>query len=302
MRVDFGAKFLREDSDFNCHGTRCAGWLYRPENVVNPPLIVMAHGFAGERSFALPAFAERFAEIGVAVLLFDYRTFGDSDGLPRNNVDPENHGQDWDAAIAHGRSLPGVNTGQISLWGTSFSGAHVVCAAARDGNIASIIALVPFSGFEENAPERSVQRLFKYVLPALWDRLKTKLTGNPHYIPIIGLPGSVSALNTEECVPGYLSMVPKGSVLDNRTPAKVMLKLLDYDPGKAAELVNCPVLLIAGEYDTLISMGSVERLASILEKSELIKFPCNHFEPFGGEWFEKNVLVQTEFLRRHRAA
>lgn len=271
-------------------------------DVTNPPLIIMAHGFAGERSFALPAFAERFAQIGVAVLLFDYRTFGDSDGLPRNNVDPEKHGQDWDAAIAHGRKLKDINTNDISLWGTSFSGAHVVCAAARDGNISSIIALVPFSGFENNSIVSSVQRYFRYVLPAIWDRVKTRLTGIPHYIPIVGPPGSLAALNTEECEPGYRAMVPKGSKLDNRTPAKVMLKFWDYDPGILAEKVNCPTLLIAGEFDTLISVGSVKRLASILKKSELITLPCNHFEPFGGEWFERNVTVQTEFLQRHLAA
>lgn len=294
--------FTREDSDFTSHGTRCAGWLYRPVGAINPPLLIMAHGFAGERSFALPSYAERFAEIGVAVLLFDYRTFGDSDGLPRNNVDPEKHCQDWAAAIAHGRMLKGVNTNNVSLWGYSFSGAHVLHAAARDGNIRTIIAMAPYSGIGSEPVWANVRRLVRYIIPAVWDRIKTRLTGRPHYIPVIGPPGSIAALNTEECEPGYRSLVPEGLLLDNRTPAKVMMRFLGYDPGTFAGKVNCPTLLIAGEHDSVISLNSVERLAASMRNSELIKLPCNHFEPFRGEWFEHNIKLQTEFFRRHLAA
>lgn len=33
-------------------------------------------------------YAESFAARGIATLVFDYRTFGGSDGMPRNLVDP----------------------------------------------------------------------------------------------------------------------------------------------------------------------------------------------------------------------
>jgi len=32
---------------------------------------------------------------------------------------------------------------------------------------------------------------------------------------------------------------------------------------------------------------------------ELRRFPVGHFEVYLGEWFERAVAVQTEFLRRH---
>lgn len=48
----------------------------------------MAHGFGLLRQFKLPAVAERFAERGLAVLVFDYRSLGESDGEPRNVVLP----------------------------------------------------------------------------------------------------------------------------------------------------------------------------------------------------------------------
>lgn len=44
-----------------------------------PPIVIVARGFGGERDWRLPTFAEWFAQRGVAVLLFDYRRFGDSE-------------------------------------------------------------------------------------------------------------------------------------------------------------------------------------------------------------------------------
>ena len=41
----------------------------------------MAHGFGGTRDTGLLGYAEGFAAAGLDVLLFDYRGFGDSDGL-----------------------------------------------------------------------------------------------------------------------------------------------------------------------------------------------------------------------------
>ena len=302
LSMDGFMSFDRIDSDFSSRGTRCAGWLYRPKGIKRPPLVIMAHGFAAERAFGLPAFAERFADIGMAVLLFDYRTFGSSDGLPRNNVDPIHHGQDWDAAIAHGRSLSDVDPERVTLWGTSFSGAHIVCAAARDSNIQSLIGLVPFSGVDPDTSHLPWTDYFKYMMAAMWDRLKTATTGEPHYIPVIGPPGSLSALNTLECLPGYMAMVPEGMKLDNRTPAKAMMNFFTYSPLSAAQSVNCPTLLIAGEYDSLVPLSSVERLSEAIIRSELVKLKCNHFDPYIGEWFEKNVSIQTDFLKRHLVA
>ena len=77
---------------FNSGSDQCVGDLYLPQGIESPPVIVMAHGFAGERSFQLPVFAEMFCSQGVAVFLFDYRTFGDSEGIPRQWVHPS-HGQ-----------------------------------------------------------------------------------------------------------------------------------------------------------------------------------------------------------------
>lgn len=64
-----------------------------------PPIIVGAHGIAGQKDMGLEPFADFFAIKGMAVLLFDYRNFGGSEGEPRNWVSPNRHLQDWAAAL-----------------------------------------------------------------------------------------------------------------------------------------------------------------------------------------------------------
>ena len=43
--------------------------LYLPVKVKRPPVLIMAHGFAGLRQFKLIQYAQRFAQAGFAVVL-----------------------------------------------------------------------------------------------------------------------------------------------------------------------------------------------------------------------------------------
>lgn len=299
--MEASAVFNRQDSNFVSKGTKCAGWLYLPAARENPPVIVMAHGLAGERAFGLPAFAERFAGEGWAVFLFDYRTFGDSDGEPRYKVDPVAHGEDYDAAIAHVRSLDGIDTSRIALWGTSFSGAHVICAAARDGDIAATISQVPFSGMPEGAPKPPAGTLLKMGLMMTADRIKTALTGKPIYLPVVGPQGSAAVLNTPECEPGYLAIIPRNETFHNQIPVSSLGLMMTYDPLGAAASVKCPALVIAGRDDSLIPVEQAQTMASRLPKGEFRILECDHFAPYLGEWFEKNIAIQIDFLKTNLA-
>jgi alpha-beta hydrolase superfamily lysophospholipase len=96
----------------------------------------MGHGFGAERRFRLPAFAERLCAAGLAVLLFDYRGFGDSEGTPRGLVDPGRHLADFAAAVRYAQELKGVDGARLALWGTFLSGGHALVTAARLPGIA----------------------------------------------------------------------------------------------------------------------------------------------------------------------
>src|SRR6201994_4686471 len=139
------AVMQREDVRFNSGSDRISAWLYRPDGGGDAPLLVMAHGLGGVRTMRLPAYAERFAAAGYACLVFDYRNFGDSEGAPRQLLDVRRQLQDWTVAAAFARTLPGIDPRRIGLWGTSFSGGHVIATAAWVPGIAAVVAQCPFT-------------------------------------------------------------------------------------------------------------------------------------------------------------
>lgn len=53
-----------------------------------PPIVVAAHGIAGQKDMGLEPFAELFATKGMAVLLFDYRNFGVQKGSRATGCPP----------------------------------------------------------------------------------------------------------------------------------------------------------------------------------------------------------------------
>ena len=139
------AVMQREDVWFNSGSDRISAWLYRPDGDGDKPLLVMAHGLGAVRTMRLDAYAERFAAAGYACLVFDYRNFGDSEGAPVNCSTSKMQLQDWTVAAAFARTLPGIDPKRIGLWGTSFSGGHVIATAARVPGIAAVVSQCPFT-------------------------------------------------------------------------------------------------------------------------------------------------------------
>src|SRR5712692_8798286 len=134
----------RIDATFDSQGVHCAAWLYRPDGEGPHPCVILGHGFGGIRQMRLDDYASCFAQAGLAALVFDYRHFGASEGEPRQLLDIKSQLADWTAAISYARALDGIDAERIALWGTSFSGGHVIETAERDKHVAAVVAQVPF--------------------------------------------------------------------------------------------------------------------------------------------------------------
>lgn len=299
MKKQDSPKFSIVSSDFSSQNTRCGGDLYLPENVAHPPVVIMAHGFGAEKAFGLPAYARVFAEAGLAVFLFDYRCFGTSDGEPRNYVDPKRHLADWKAAISHVRSLPNINPEKIALWGSSFSGGHVIVTAARDPDITAIVAQVPFVDAISTIFNLGPKFLLQAAPHGLRDFFRMITFRSPHYVKIIGKPDEFAIMNTPESYPGYSSMIPENTTWENKCPARILLRFGFYRPITVAHKIKCPALIMLGQKDSLIDPAAVEKTARKIPKGELVKYPFGHFDIYTGNPFKKAVKRQTEFLLAH---
>ena len=142
MRRDIG--FRTED------GVTLRGWQFLPRGVEGPaPTVIMAHGFTATREIFLDAFAEVFAAAGLGVIVYDHRNFGVSDGEPRGHVDPRQQIDGYRDAITYAQSLPEVDPNRIGIWGSSYSGGHVLVVAAIDRRVKCVVSQVPLTyGFE----------------------------------------------------------------------------------------------------------------------------------------------------------
>ena len=288
----------REDVWFNSGSDRISAWLYRPDGGGDAPLLVMAHGLGGVRTMRLPAYAERFAAAGYACLLFDYRNFGDSEGAPRQLLDVRMQLQDWTVAAAFARTLPGIDPKRIGLWGTSFSGGHVIATAARVPGIAAVVSQCPFT--DSVASLGAVNPLVSARLTALAlrDIAVSRFGGNPVMVKTAGHPGEVALMTSPDAYPGYLKLVPDGAELRNEVTARIGVKLLPYRPGRLAAKVPCPILFCICENDTVAPSGPTKKYAAPAPKGEIKRYPEGHFEIYVGDAFERVIADQLEFLGR----
>jgi pimeloyl-ACP methyl ester carboxylesterase len=290
--------FTRENHRFDSHGLTCAAWLYRPEQEVDrEQVIIMAHGVAAEKSFGLPAFAERFAALGFTVFLFDYRNLGDSEGEPRNWVSHWRHAQDWDSAINYMRRLPGLEGTKPILWGSSFGGGHAISAAARHDGIRAVVAQVPFVDNVASVFAVGLLHATKGLAAALLDVGLYLLTGRSFTVPVVGRPSQFAAMNTAESYDGYMRIVPEGSNWRNRLPARFFLSIGVFSPLRRAARVTCRALIIAGKDDSLSPLAAVKKTAERMPQSRYVEMTCNHLQPYVGEYFEENIRHQIRFLK-----
>ncbi len=299
VNVRYTMDFSRKDIDFFSRGTRCGAWLYTPSGVKKPPVVVMAHGFAAEKTFGLAAFAEKFVGRGMAVFVFDYRNFGGSEGYPRNLVDYRRHIADWRAAIEYVRGSAGLDHGRMALWGSSFSGGHVIMAAARDPKIRAVVAQVPFVDGLASAGTLGVGFVIRATAAGIRDLGRILTFRQPYTVPVVGTPGEFAVMNTAEAMPGFLGLLPKDTTWKNECPARILLTVTMYRPIRHAKRVSCPILLVAAKKDSLIPVAAVKKAAARAPKGELTELDIGHFEIYTGKPFEEAVKQEADFLQRH---
>src|SRR3954449_10058951 len=142
---------MRQDVDFQGDGPRLRGWLYTPDTGSGPfPTVVMAHGFSAVKEMYLDSFAEAFARAGLAALVFDHRNFGASEGEPRQEIDPWAQVRDYRDAITYARTRSEVDRERIGVWGSSYSGGHVLVVAAIDRRVKCVVAQAPLVSGHDN--------------------------------------------------------------------------------------------------------------------------------------------------------
>ncbi len=286
----------RVDVRIPSHGEELAAYLYRPSGGDDPvPCVVMAHGFSATRDDGLPDYAEAFADAGFAVLLFDYRHFGASTGLPRQLLDIGRQQDDYRAAVQWARHAEGIDPDRIALWGSSFSGGHVLTVAAADPRIAAVIAQAPYTDSLPILRRMSVRNLVPAAVAALRDSAGAVLGREPVLMPAAGPPGSFAALTEPDALTGFQAIIGPESLWRNEVAARLMLTLPFFRPVRSAARLTMPVLLCVCDADTTTPPSSTITVGRRAPRAELRHYPYGHFAIYTDPQVK---IDQVEFLRR----
>lgn len=292
----------RSDITFLSAGTTCAAWRYRSESdafasTAGRPCVVMAHGFSGTRDVGLEGYAEAFARAGLDVLLFDYRGFGGSEGAMRQHIDVWGQRADYHAAIAAARRLDGVDPDRIVLWGTSYSGGHVLNVAARDQRIAAVISMTPAVD----------------GLPVLWmivkgqgpgkllslsaAGLRDRFGGTPEMLQAIGPAGSPAVIAEDGALETFEAAA--GPLWKNEVHARCALDVAFNRPVTKVRKISAPLLVQVGTQDQIVSSPAAKRAAGrATAPTELREYPVGHFDVYQDPWQSTVAADQISFLER----
>jgi fermentation-respiration switch protein FrsA (DUF1100 family) len=277
---------MRQDVEFDAEGVTLRGWLYVPDGASGPvPAIVMAHGFSAVKEMYLDRFAEVFAEAGLAALVFDNRNFGASDGEPRQEIDPWAQVGDYRHAITYARTRPEVDRDRIGIWGSSYSGGHVLVVGATDPRVKCAVAQVPLISGHRNS-RRLVRADFIASVEEAFDAdREARFRGEaPAMIPVADAdPAAASALPTPDSWEWF------SQTGESRAPSwrnEVTLRSVEmfwnYEPGAWIQWVSpSPLLMVVAEGDHLtVSDLAIEAFEQAREPKRLAILDGGHFDAY----------------------
>jgi len=293
----------KKEVTFAAKGDVISAWLYMPDAVdEKPPCVVMANGTGGTKDMLLEDYARHFQAAGMAVLSFDYRTFGTSEGEPRQLLWIPHQLEDYGAAIQFARDLDEIDPQRIALWGTSLSGGHVITVAARDHRLACVVAQCP--GVDGRASAKhafdtnGISHMLRLVVHGQRDWVRGILGLAPHRIPVVGQHGSIALLTMPGEWEFFEQFAPETFV--NEVCARIVIRGDKYRPVKYARNVRCPVLMQVCEKDEIIPVASARETEKLLGKhADARYYPIGHFDIYKGDHFERAVEEQVGFLQKH---
>jgi pimeloyl-ACP methyl ester carboxylesterase len=284
---------------FLSRGTRCAGWLTLPQGTGPHPAIVLAHGFGANHTMALRTYEQHFAAAGIATLAFDYRHLGESQGAPRQRLSLRRHRQDLAAALDHVRGLPAIDAARVGLWGTSLGAMHVLRVAADRPDVAAVVVQCPIVDGPATMTKLGAGAAIRLTPAIVADTLRAALGLAPHYVPIVGPPGSLAAVTVAGALEGWNSTVSSGGSFDNRVGAADVVQIATTSAKRAARRIQAPLLVCVSRRETLIDPRHVEDVARRAPRGEMRHYDGDHFAIYHPPLVSELLTDQTAFLRRH---
>ena len=294
---------MRDDIAFASDGATLRGWLYRPEGALGRrPAIVMAHGFSATKEMFLDDFAEVFAAAGFAVLVFDHRNLGASTGEPRGEIDPIAQIRGYRDAITWLQQKEGIDPDRLGVWGSSYSGGHVMVLGATDSRVKCVVSQVPAIDAWRSFTADGGQMLAAFRTQFNADRAARYRGEAPAMIPVIpAAAGGVGVLTSQDSIDFFKLFETRASTWRNEVTLRSLEYLTEYAPAfYLPRIAPTPLLMVVALQDALIpSDMALAAFATAGEPKQLLTLDCGHFAPYTGDTFRSVSAAECAWFCTH---
>jgi len=286
---------VRQDVEFTSEGITIAAWLYLPEGEGPHRGVVMASGFAGVRgglhSYGYP---QAFAAAGIATLLFDNPHLGASGGEPRQELDPVKQQRAYRDGITFLAAHDAVDADRIGIWGTSYSGGHVLVVGAQDRRVKAVVSqAMTISGHANTLRRNSPAEYAALAARFAEDRLR-RFRGEPPTMVQAFSPESASYQRT-------MARPPEGREgWRNEITLRSWEHYDSYEPAAFIERISpTPLLMIVGIDDTMTpatdALAAYERA---LHPKKLVLVPGEHYAVYDDQ-FATTAGAARDWFQEH---
>ena len=299
----------REDIEFPGEGgVTLRGWFYPATDATTPrPTVVMTHGLTAVKEMHLDDYAELFQQAGLNVVAYDHRNLGDSDGLPRQEVDPVLQHRDIRNAISYASTRPDVDATKIGLWGTSFSGGHALLVAAIDRRVKAVVAQVPFISGSRTLARGIRPDFISHVRSDLdADRLNRFLGREPALIPVVSAdPMGQAIMPSVDSYEWFTkTAADRAPNWKNEVTARSLEWVTEYEPGSyISRIAPTPLLMIIARDDVVAPFElALDAYEDAREPKTLKIVPGGHFDAYSGPCFDECASAARDHFVKHLGA
>jgi uncharacterized protein len=298
---------MRKDIEFKTEdGVILRGWHFVPGGWQGKaPTIVMAHGFSAVKEMYLDRFASAFAEAGLASVLFDNRNFGASGGAPRQEIDPWQQVRDYRDAITYAETLQETDPARIGIWGTSYSGGHVLMVGAVDRRVKCVVSQVPLTSGHDNTRRLLRADHLAGLHQCFAEDRRGRMAGKPPaMIPVVAEDQSApSVLPTPDSWRWFTETArTRAPSWRNEVTLRSVEMFTEYEPGSYVRFISpTPLLMVVALGDVLTAPDlALAAYEQALAPKRLVTIAGGHFDVYLGE-FEAASKAAIAWFTHHLA-
>ncbi len=296
---------------YKLNGIEISANIYTPANYntsKNYPAVVVAHPNGGIKEQVAGLYAQRLAELGYITIAADASYQGASGGEPRNIDKPAFRIEDIRGMADYITHYSGVDANRVGLLGICGGGGYSLKAAQTDKRFKAVATLSMF-----NSGEVRRNGFMNSGLSTIQERLKQATEARAQEVA----GGKVLYASNTEITDEMADKMPfdlyrEGHYYYNRTHAhpnstfrytmSSLLDLMEFDASTNMDLINQPLLMMAGsKSDTYYMTDSAFKLATGTKNKELFLIPgATHIQTYYvPEYVNQAVNKLSEFLGKY---